>query len=172
MRAFGGCVTHARPGRNAAAWATGAEPPGMLHEAMAQIDPAFLATSEPLAELALCHARLQTDARWPWLVLIPRIEKARELEDLSEDQRALLMADVVLAGAAVRAVGATLGNPVEKLNVAALGNITPQLHVHVVGRRQGDPAWPGPVWGFGQTENYEPTALEMARGAARAVLGG
>jgi diadenosine tetraphosphate (Ap4A) HIT family hydrolase len=136
-----------------------------------QIDPAFLATSEPLGELALCHVRLQADARFPWIVLIPRVEAARELEDLSADQRRLLMDEVLAAGRAVRAVGLALARPVEKLNVGQLGNVTPQLHVHVVGRRADDPAWPRPVWGAGGAAAYGAADLALAIGAARGALG-
>jgi diadenosine tetraphosphate (Ap4A) HIT family hydrolase len=136
-----------------------------------QIDPAFLATSEPLGELALCHVRLQADARFPWIVLIPRVEAARELEDLSADQRRLLMDELLAAGRAVRAVGLALARPVEKLNVGQLGNVTPQLHVHVVGRRADDPAWPGPVWGAGGAAAYGAADLALAIGAARGALG-
>jgi diadenosine tetraphosphate (Ap4A) HIT family hydrolase len=138
---------------------------------MTGIAPAFLATSEPLGELALCHVRLQADARFPWIVLIPRVEAARELEDLSPDQRRLLMDEVLAAGHAVRAVGLALERTVEKLNVGQLGNLTPQLHVHVVGRRRDDAAWPGPVWGFGSAQAYAPGDLAQAIGAARGVLG-
>lgn len=137
---------------------------------MFELHPAFPPTSEALGDLALCHVRLQTDARFPWLVLIPRIAGARELEDLSPGDRAVLMEETVLAGAAVRAVGEALGWPVEKLNVGALGNVTPQLHVHVVGRRPDDPAWPGPVWGNGVARPYEAEALAAALAAARRAL--
>src|ERR1700761_2261712 len=137
---------------------------------MFELDPAFLTTSAALPGLALCEARLQLDARFPWIVLIPRIDHAFELEDLSVEERAMLMAEIVAAGAAVRAVGAALGRPVEKLNVGQLGNITRQLHVHVVGRRADDPCWPGPVWGQDVAEAYEAHALAAAREAARARL--
>ena len=137
---------------------------------MFEIDPAFAPGSQALGELAFSHARLQTDARWPWIVLIPRVEGARELEDLTVDQRARLIEEVVAAGAAVRAVGAAVEVAVEKLNVGALGNVTPQLHVHVVGRRKGDPAWPGPVWGVGTAKAYESERLAAALAAARASL--
>jgi diadenosine tetraphosphate (Ap4A) HIT family hydrolase len=116
---------------------------GAYADLMFKIDPAFLTTSHAVGDLGLCHVRLQDDARWPWLVLIPRVDGARELEDLSADDRTALMAEIILAGAAVQG----LGVEVAKLNVGALGNVTPQLHVHVVGRWPGDPAWPGPVWG-------------------------
>ena len=135
------------------------------------LDPAFVATAAELGELALCHARLQLDARYPWIVLIPRIGAARELEDLSPDARARLIEETVLACSAVRAVAEVLGLAVDKLNVGALGNVTPQLHVHVVGRRTDDPAWPGPVWGHSQGEAYDPAVLARAVAAARAALG-
>ena len=138
---------------------------------MFQLDPAFPATSHLLGDLALCQARLQADARCAWIVLLPRVEGARELEDLAADQRRQLMDEILLAGEAARAVGAALGRPVAKLNVGQLGNVTPQLHVHVVGRRPDDAAWPGPVWGHGAAEAYGAEALETALAAARRALG-
>jgi diadenosine tetraphosphate (Ap4A) HIT family hydrolase len=134
------------------------------------LDPAFVATSAELGELPLCHARLQLDARYPWVVLIPRIGGMRELEDLSAADRARLMEETVLAGSAVRAVADVLGLAIEKLNVGALGNVTPQLHVHVLGRRVGDPAWPGPVWGHSPGEAYDAGRLERAVVAARKAM--
>lgn len=137
---------------------------------MFRIDPAFESTSLALGELPLCHARLQGDARFPWIVLIPRVAGAREIEDLNPEDRARLMEEILLAGTAVRAVGEALGRPVHKLNVGALGNVTPQLHVHVVGRRPDDPAWPGPVWGFGDAQGYASTDQAAALVMARAAL--
>jgi diadenosine tetraphosphate (Ap4A) HIT family hydrolase len=72
-----------------------------------------------------------------------------ELEDLSVEQRAVLMEETVRAGALVRRLG-----PVDKLNVGAIGNVTAQLHVHVVGRRRDDGLWPDPVWGRGPAVPY------------------
>jgi diadenosine tetraphosphate (Ap4A) HIT family hydrolase len=112
-------------------------------------DPAFEAGSVAAVEWPLCHVRLQDDARFPWLILIPRVEGAVELEDLSVEQRAMLMEETVRAGALVRALG-----EVEKLNVGAIGNVTAQLHVHVVGRRRDDGLWPDPVWGKGPAVAY------------------
>ena len=114
-----------------------------------EVAPAFEAGSVAAAEWPLCHVRLQDDARFPWLILIPRVEGAVELEDLSLEQRAVLMEETVRAGALVRRLG-----PVEKLNVGAIGNVTAQLHVHVVGRRRDDGLWPDPVWGRGPAEPY------------------
>lgn len=138
--------------------------------AMFELHPAFPPTSVALGDLALCHARLQRDSRYAWIVLIPRIAGAVELEDLTGADRGALMAEVVQAGVAVRAVGVALGRPVAKLNVGQLGNVTPQLHVHVVGRRPDDAAWPGPVWGVGTAQAYEADALDHAVAAARTAL--
>jgi diadenosine tetraphosphate (Ap4A) HIT family hydrolase len=134
------------------------------------VDPAFEAGSIAVGDLPLCQVRLQTDARWPWLILIPRRPGLREVEDLSTADRARLIEETVLAGQAVRAIGAATGFVVEKLNIGALGNVTPQLHAHVVGRRAGDPAWPGPVWGVGVAEAYGPDAFEAAVAAVRGGL--
>lgn len=134
------------------------------------LDPAFEATSAFIADLGLCQARLQTDARYPWIVLIPRVAEARELEDLSAHDRARLMDEILAAGRAVRAVGEALGRPVEKLNVGALGNVTAQLHVHVVGRRRNDATWPDPVWGRGAAQAFEGANEAAALAAALAAL--
>lgn len=135
-----------------------------------ELDPAFVATSHAVADLPLCEVRLQDDARYPWLVLIPRRPDLREIEDLDAADRIQLMEETVLAGSAVRAVGAALGLSVDKLNVGALGNVTAQLHVHVVGRRRDDPAWPGPVWSHGPAATYATEALARAIAAAREAL--
>jgi diadenosine tetraphosphate (Ap4A) HIT family hydrolase len=135
------------------------------------LDPALAASSAPVGDLELCEARLQADARWPWLVLIPRRPSLREIGDLEPALRASLIEESMAAATAVRAVGRVLGLGVEKLNLGALGNVTPQLHLHVVGRRAGDPAWPGPVWGVGTAAAYEPAILEAAVRAARQALG-
>jgi len=138
---------------------------------MFELDRAFLATSHAVGDLALSHVRLQADARFPWVVLIPRVAAATELEDLADGERDVLMEEILRAGAAARAVAEALGKPAAKLNVAQLGNITPQLHVHVIARRPDDAAWPAPVFGFGVAESYAPAALQAALAAARLTLG-
>ncbi|WP_306002524.1 HIT family protein [Brevundimonas sp. C43] len=125
---------------------------------------AFESGSVAAAEWPLCHVRLQDDARFPWLILIPRVEGAVELEDLSIEQRTTLIEEAVRAGALLRRLSA-----VEKLNVGAIGNVTAQLHVHVVGRRRDDSLWPDPVWGRGPVVPY--TDDERARRLA-IVAGG
>lgn len=135
-----------------------------------QRDPAFVATSHKVADLPLCEVRLHDDARYPWLVLIPRQPGLREIEELDVGHRLQLMEEIVLAGTAVRAVGAALGLAVDKLNIGALGNVTAQLHVHVVGRRADDPAWPGPVWGHSPASAYTTEAVAAPIAAAREAL--
>ena len=138
---------------------------------MFEIDPAFLATSEAVGDLALCHVRLQSDARFPWLILIPKVAAVRELEDLARGERDVLMEEILRAGPAARAAAAALGRPAQKLNIAQLGNVTPQLHIHVIARRSDDAAWPAPVWGVGMAEAYAPAARDAAMAAIRGALG-
>jgi len=138
---------------------------------MFEIDPALLATSHAVGDLALSQVRLHADARFPWIVLIPRRAGAGELEDLAAGERDVLLEEILRAGGAARAVAAALGRPAAKLNIGQLGNITPQLHVHVIARRPDDAAWPAPVWGFGVAEPYPAAALETALAAARQALG-
>ena len=127
-----------------------------------QADPAFDPGSVEVCDWPLCQVRLQDDARFPWLILIPRRPGLRELEELTGDDRAALMDEIVRAGEAVRRLGEADGRPVDKLNVAALGNVTAQLHVHVVGRRRDDGLWPDPVWGRGAARPHDAGALQAA----------
>ena len=136
------------------------------------VDPAFVTASEPVASLKLCEVRFQNDARWPWLILIPRRPGAREIDHLAPADRAQLYAEITLASAAVRAAGAAIGRAVETLNVAKIGNLTPQLHLHVVGRRPDDPLWPAPPWGQEGAHPYAPDRLEAAIEATRHALQG
>lgn len=125
-------------------------------------DPAFDAGSVAVCDWPLCEVRLQDDARFPWLILIPRRAGLHELEDLTSAERAALMDEIVRAGDLVRMLGEAAGQPVQKLNVGALGNVTAQLHVHVVGRRHDDGLWPDPVWGRGAALPYGANGLQTA----------
>ena len=131
------------------------------------LHPNLASTSVFIADLELCQARLQDDARFPWVVLVPRIEGAVELDDLSPTQRYRLMDEIAWAGAAVRALGDVRDRPVEKINVGALGNVTSQLHVHVLGRRRDDTLWPHPVWGRGEARPYADAEREDVLEAVR-----
>lgn len=106
------------------------------------LHPQIVADTVPVEELELSSLRLMNVAALPWLVLIPRREALREIIDLGENDQATLWKEIAQVS---RALSVTV-NPT-KLNVAALGNAVPQLHVHVIARFEGDPAWPKPVWG-------------------------
>ena len=114
------------------------------------LDPRLAADTRPVASLPLCELLLMDDARWPWLVLVPRRAGLVEIADLHGDEQAVLWQEVNRAAAALRAVV-----PCDKLNLGALGNVVRQLHVHVIARLEGDPAWPGPVWGHGARVTYD-----------------
>ncbi|GGZ23095.1 HIT domain-containing protein [Asticcacaulis endophyticus] len=122
------------------------------------LDARIEASSAFIAHLNLCQMRLQNDGRFPWLVLVPTIADFRELTELSDPQILDMMSDIRKAEKLLRAAAGHLGFEIEKLNIANLGNIVAQLHIHVIGRNSSDPAWPGPVWGFGQSEAYANTA--------------
>ena len=91
----------------------------------------------------------------PWLVLVPRRENIREIIDLEKKDQLQLWDEVAVLSKILR----DLVNP-HKLNVAALGNVVPQLHVHVIARFENDPAWPKPVWGNLPMQPYEPEPLK------------
>lgn len=133
-------------------------------------DPAFNAGSVVVLDWPLCQVRLQDDNRFPWLILIPRRTGLHELEDLTPGDRAVLMDEILKAGDAVRLLGEAAGRPVEKLNVGALGNVTAQLHVHIVGRRHDDALWPDPVWGRGPAPPYGASGLQAAVSRLRLSL--
>jgi diadenosine tetraphosphate (Ap4A) HIT family hydrolase len=119
------------------------------------LDPRIRDDSLLVAELPLSAVRLMRDANYPWLVLVPRLAGITEIIDLDARQRAELMTEIALASEALRAVV-----PVDKLNIASLGNVVPQLHVHVIARVKGDAAWPRPVWGAVPSIPYPPGEAE------------
>lgn len=131
------------------------------------LDPRLQADTFAVSTLALCDVRLMDDARFAWLVLVPRRADLVEISDLSADEQSMLWQEVNRAGAALRAV-----TPCDKLNLGALGNIVRQLHVHVVARCEGDAAWPGPVWGSGSADAYDGEARTALIAALRQQLTG
>jgi len=108
-------------------------------------------TQWPLSLVLLMNAR-----QWPWLVLVPHRAEIREIHELSESDQQTLMAEIVRASRSLT----QLVQP-HKINVAALGNMVPQLHVHVIARFTGDPAWPKPVWGAVPPEPYPDSELRQ-----------
>ena len=127
------------------------------------LDPRITASSHAITALDLCDLRLQDDSRFPWVVLSPRRVGAVELADLPYADQCRLLVEIDLAGRLVRALGEAWSRPVQKLNIANLGNVSPQLHWHIVGRRSDDPCWPGPVWGQGAPEPLVSEIVDNAR---------
>ena len=105
-----------------------------------ELDPRLKNDTQHVQSLSLCDVLLMNDARFAWLILVPRRAQLSEIGDLSLDAQAMLWREVHIASQALQDVA-----PCDKLNIGALGNIVRQLHVHVVARREGDTAWPGPV---------------------------
>ncbi|HAJ03119.1 MAG TPA: diadenosine tetraphosphate hydrolase [Brevundimonas sp.] len=132
-------------------------------------DPAFDAGSLAVTDWPLCQVGLQDDARFPWLILIPRVPGRVEIEDLSPEDRTRFLDEGLRAGALVRQMGEVLERPVDKLNLAALGNVTAQLHLHVIGRRRDDPVWPDPVWGRGTPQPWPDVERETLMAIIRAA---
>jgi diadenosine tetraphosphate (Ap4A) HIT family hydrolase len=129
------------------------------------LDPRLAADTLPIGDLGLSRALLMNDARYPWLILVPRRADLGEIVDLAAEDRAVLIEEIAAVSAFLRALPR-----VDKLNVGALGNIVAQLHVHVLGRAVGDPAWPGPVWGVGAREPYANDKAAALIAQARAEL--
>jgi diadenosine tetraphosphate (Ap4A) HIT family hydrolase len=118
-----------------------------------------------VGDLPLSRLLLANDANYPWLLLVPRRAGAGEIIDLSEADQIQLAAEIAAVSRVLRAVASC-----DKLNVAALGNVVPQLHVHVIARRRGDPAWPKPVWGAVPPRDYDPAARERLVATLRREL--
>ncbi|GLQ46378.1 hypothetical protein GCM10007862_14290 [Dyella lipolytica] len=118
------------------------------------LDSRLQADTVPVASLDMCNVLLMNDARFPWLIVVPREAGLVEISDLGDQSQQRLWREVNRAALALREVA-----PCDKLNIGALGNIVRQLHIHVVARRHDDAAWPGPVWGHGRAEPYTESEL-------------
>jgi diadenosine tetraphosphate (Ap4A) HIT family hydrolase len=108
-----------------------------------------------IGDLPLSRLAMMKDANYPWLVLVPRQADAVEIIDLDRDGRAVLMTEIGQVSEALKDITGC-----DKLNVAALGNQVPQLHVHIIARRKSDAAWPRPVWGAAPARGYDTADLE------------
>lgn len=114
-----------------------------------ELDARLERDSRLLLKLDLCQIRMMNDCRWPWLVLVPQRPGIAEIFELTPLDQAILTFEQVTVASALKSVtGAS------KINVGALGNIVRQLHIHVIARNEGDPNWPGPVWGFEKAKPY------------------
>ncbi|MCE2891479.1 MAG: HIT domain-containing protein [Hyphomonadaceae bacterium] len=128
------------------------------------LDPRLAADTLFAAQFPLCEVRVMNEARYPWLVAVPRLPDAVELFGLASQ-------DGEQAWAEIQALGALVGGlpGVGKVNIGALGNMVRQLHVHIVGRHEGDPAWPGPVWGHSPAKPYGPDEASVLIGKVAAL---
>jgi diadenosine tetraphosphate (Ap4A) HIT family hydrolase len=117
------------------------------------LNPRLEGDSLPVLDLPLCAVRLMKDANYPWLLLMPRKPYLVEIIDLTELDQQQLMREIALTSQVLRDV-----TECEKLNVGALGNQVPQLHVHIIARFRADAAWPGPIWGVVPPRPYEDDA--------------
>jgi len=132
---------------------------------MFQIDPRLAEDTLEVASLTLCQVLLLNDRRYDWLVLVPRRESVTEILDLSPQDQAQLWREVTLVAQVLRHA-----QPDLKLNIGALGNVVRQLHLHVLLRQEGDPAWPGPVWGHSPREPHTAEAGHAAAERWRVLL--
>lgn len=131
------------------------------------LHPKLEADTSPVATLGLCRVLLMNDARFPWLIMVPERAGIREIHQLEAADRALLIEEVAKVAAALEKLTGA-----EKMNVAALGNQVPQLHVHVIARFTADAAWPTPVWTKpGAVPYAESQMAVMARRVAAAIQG-
>jgi diadenosine tetraphosphate (Ap4A) HIT family hydrolase len=132
-----------------------------MSEAGWSLHPQLRADTVLVGDLPLSRVLTMNDADFPWLVLVPRRVGASEIIDLGSEQ-SVLMNEVSLVSRALKEE-----TRCDKLNVAAIGNIVPQLHIHIVARRKDDPLWPKPVWGFAARRACEPAAMDRFAGAIR-----
>lgn len=133
---------------------------------MYALHPQLADETVPVCDLDLCRVLLSTDATYPWLVLSPRRESLRDLHDLNEEDGIAALEEIRRCS---RALVDLFGS--DKMNVAALGNQVPQLHIHIIARFTTDPAWPGPVWGKVPPAPYDEAARDALTDLLRTALG-
>ena len=109
---------------------------------MFELHPQLAKDCDTVCDLSLCTMLLMNDSQYPWLILVPKVKDIREVIDLTPSQQQILWQESAMVSKALQCVC----NP-DKLNVAALGNMVPQLHIHHIARFTTDKAWPAPVWG-------------------------
>ena len=137
---------------------------------MFELHPRLQAATQILGDLPLCRVLLAKDSQYPWLILVPRVPGLREIHHLlPEQQQQLMQESCAVATLMEEALGP------DKINVAALGNLVPQLHLHHVARFSTDAAWPGPIWGAHPAIPYQAQDLRLQADnwlARLATLGG
>lgn len=131
-----------------------------------ELDPRLVADTLPIGDGPLCRVLLMNDDRYPWVILVPRVPGVTELYQLTPTQRQQLLDESMRLGE--RLMAHFSGH---KLNVAALGNVVAQLHVHHIVRFREDAAWPGPVWGRHPSRPYGPDAARERVAVLHRLLG-
>lgn len=132
---------------------------------MFQLHERLAADTHSLGRSRLCEILLMNDRTWPWIILVPAVPDIREIYQLGkEQQQRLLEESSTLSQGMMEIFGG------DKMNVAALGNMVPQLHLHHIVRFEGDPAWPGPVWGKQPPVPYEDGELEQIKEKLKPLL--
>jgi diadenosine tetraphosphate (Ap4A) HIT family hydrolase len=129
------------------------------------LHPQLAQDTVPVGDLPLARVLLANDANYPWLILVPRRPGLTEIIDLDENAQVQLMGEIAAAARVLKSV-----TECEKLNIAAIGNVVAQLHVHVVARRHSDAAWPKPVWGAAPPAAYNAIVRDGLIGALRRWL--
>ena len=130
-----------------------------------QLDPKLAADTIAVGDLALTRVLLANDSNYPWLILVPRMPGVTEITDLDPNEQVQLLGEIDAAARVLKSV-----TEYDKLNIAALGNVVAQLHVHVIGRRHSDKAWPKPVWGVAPPTAYVPAVCDGLIGSLRRGL--
>ena len=118
-----------------------------------------------LGDFSLCSLLLMNDAQYPWFILVPRREDVSELFQLDAEDQTRLWAETTLLAEVLKDTFAA-----DKMNVATLGNMVSQLHMHVIVRRKGDAAWPAPVWGKHPAQPYSAEQVQALRDKLKLVL--
>lgn len=129
------------------------------------LHPNLAADTFFVAELELSDVLLMNDQRFPWCILVPRLTGLRELHDVPAESKPVFWREIDDVANALQK-----HSNAHKMNVAALGNMVPQLHVHVIARQIDDPAWPGPVWGVGVAQAYDDAQANREITALRELL--
>lgn len=119
-----------------------------------------------VGDLPLSRVLIIKDSNYPWLLLVPRRAGASDLIDLDEKEQAQLTTETNRVSRALKEITRP-----DKLNIAALGNVVPQLHVHIIARRMSDAAWPRPVWGVAPPRPYDPAEAARFAQALRETIG-
>ena len=129
-----------------------------------KLDRKFLKTSHHLIDLKLCTIRLNDNSKFPWIILIPKRNKITDISDLNSKDQTLLMKEIVYVSKVMQKLFKT-----SKLNVEKIGNIVPQLHIHIIARSKKDSSWPLSVWVV-KGKNYSKTALKVIVDKLRKAL--